>query len=553
LARARKLETAARGIRSVMRLAAAVAAVLTACSPGNRVHPDGAGDDTAVDGAVADDACTDAAAQPSNRGCRFWAVDLANAIEVDGPTQNGNCAMYGGDIIALGQLPVCVATDGTFAGRCDLDGTCASGPAGATCQVRDACGLDAQHAPFAIAIANDGSDPADVTLADALGISTTTTLAPGATATLFPQQLGFADHSIAGPGIAAAAYRLTSTRPIVAYQLDPFDDIHAFSEDASVLLPEPTWGVEYIAMAYPNMVRRPAYDDWHGYVTLVAAADTIVTVTPTTDVLAGGATLASGTTATFALHAYDTLQVVAASGDISGTRVTADRPLGAFAGHEATVIADPFPFRNACCADHLEEQLYPTNTWSKTFAIARGRVRATGIHDFVRVVTNAPGTIVQFTPQVSSTCDGVVLSAGQVCDVFITDDLEVRANQPVLVGHYMVSGGGLGPQSGDPALSFVPPVEQFRDRYLVVVPDQFVHSDMNLVAPTGTPVLLDGADISLALTPFASGAWSAARLQVSPGAHTLACPMKCSVEVAGWDTAVSYQYSGGLALAPLVQ
>jgi hypothetical protein len=302
------------------------------------------------------------------------------------------------------------------------------------------------------------------------------------------------------------------------------------------------------------MARRPASADWHGYLTLVAAEDTQVEVTAATTVLAGTTTLAAGDQRTFTLHAFETLQLVAAFGDISGTRVASDRPLGAYAGHEATVIQDPFPFRGPCCADHLEEALYPTTTWGATYALARGRERSTQIHDYVRVIAQHANTVVQISPDQpsGSTCIGKLLAVGETCDVYVSGDVEIHANEPVLVGHYMVSGGGLGPQSGDPSLAFVPPVDQFRDSYTIVVPMQYDANDLTLVTKTGGSVLVDGADVTLLMTPFATNTFSAARIQVTPGAHVIACPMGCSVEVSGWNTAVSYLYSGGLDLRPIV-
>jgi len=496
---------------------------------------------------------SDLATGTSNTGCRFWAVDLANAIDVYGPPVMGICDSYGSDAKLLAPLAVCVLADGTYAGRCDLGLSCAAAPAGATCQVQPACGLDAQHSPYAIVVANTASDPADVTLTDATGKAATMTVAPGATSALKPQDLGFADHSVEVPGIAANAYQLTSTGPIVAYQLNPLDNVGVFSDDASLLLPEHVLGDTYLALSYPNMVRRPMADDWHGDLTLAASRDTMVQITPATDISDGsGLTLHAGDTRTYTLHAFDTLRLVATGGDITGTAVTSDQPIAAFAGHEATVIPDPFPFRSPCCADHLEEQLYPTVTWGSHYVIPRGVARETQIHDYVRVMAQHANTVIQVVPDLGalSTCAGKLLAAGEFCELWPQQDVEVMASGPVLVGHYMVSGGGLDRNSGDPALAFVPPVEQFRTSYVIVVPLQYVTNDLQLITSAGGSVLLDGTDVSLTLMPFAAS-WAAARITIAPGTHTVSCPQKCSVEVAGWDAAVSYLYSGGLDLTPL--
>jgi hypothetical protein len=271
---------------------------VAACSPAPRHDgPDAGGDD----GAPSDDC----AAGTSNSGCRFWAVDLANAVDVFGPPVMGICDSYGADAKLLAPLAVCVLPDGTYAGRCDLGMSCAAAPAGALCQVQPACGLDAQHSPYAIAVANIAEVPADVTLTDAAGKAATITVAPGATGAFKPQDLGFADHSVEVPGIAANAYQLTSTHPIVAYQLNPLDNVGVFSDEASLLLPEHVLGDTSVALSYPNMVRRPMADDWHGDLTLAASRDTTVQITPTTDIADGsGLTLHAGDTRSYTLHAF---------------------------------------------------------------------------------------------------------------------------------------------------------------------------------------------------------------------------------------------------------
>ena len=538
-----------------MRGLVAAVTMIAACGPGARPEDDApGGGGSGGDGGAAPATCT--AVGTSNAGCELWAVDLANAIDVFGPPENGICDGFGPAAKPLGALPVCVLPDGTFAGRCDLGSSCAAAPAGATCEVRDACGLDAQHSPYAIIVANTAEQPADITLTDAAGTTMTVTVAAGAIATLAPQALGFADHSVGPAGIAANAYRITATQPVVAYQMNPLDNVGVFSDDASLLLPDHVLGTSYLAMSYPTMVRRPASDDWHADLTIVAPGDATVTVTATTDLVDGtGLTLHSGETRSYPLHAFEALHLIAAGGDLTGTSVVADRPIAAFAGHEATVIQDPFPFRNPCCADHLEDQLYPTTTWGQKFAIPRGLERVTQIHDYVRIMAQRPNTVVQVVPDLGalSTCGGKLLAAGQFCELFPQQDVELTSNEPVLVGHFMVSGGGLSPQSGDPSLAFVPPVEQFRASYTLVVPEQYATNDLQVITPAGGTVVLDNADISLLLATFGSGTWSAARVAITPGAHTVACPDKCSVEIAGWDAAVSYLYSGGLELAPIVQ
>jgi len=141
-----------------------IIATLIACGPPTRdLGVDASdGENDATTDAEAAYACTAAAAEKSYIGCSYWPVDLANAIEVMGPPQGTDCSMYGANAVMMQNVDACVNADGTFAGRCDPGGTC---PSTSTCEPRAACGLDAQHSPFAIVVSNpDTTNPVNVTV-----------------------------------------------------------------------------------------------------------------------------------------------------------------------------------------------------------------------------------------------------------------------------------------------------------------------------------------------------------------------------------------------------
>ena len=55
-------------------------------------------------------------------------------------------------------------------------------------------------------------------------------------------------------------------------------------------------------------------------------------------------------------------------GDLTGTLIESDQPVGVFVGHEATVLSNQAT--SPCCADHLEDQLFPASTWGKVLVVA---------------------------------------------------------------------------------------------------------------------------------------------------------------------------------------
>ncbi len=506
------------------------------------------------------DACADAAASNSYIGCEYWPVDLHNAVEVVGEQILGDCSLYGVPSLVPVTTQVCYnpnpigILDPTVAGVCDPGNDCSRAPAGFTCQSVAVCMLDAQQSPFAVVVSNpDDSRAARVTIESPTGASSTVDVPAGGVTSIFPQSLGIADQSITGPGVATKAYRLTSTRPVVAYQFNPLHNVGVFSNDGSLLIPAHAYDKTYYAVTLETAVRRPDYHDYHGYVTIVgsSAGTTNLMITPTTNTLAGPGlpAMTAGQTYPLTLNQWDTLTIEAASGDLTGTLIDSlDLPVGVFAGHVATA-----PSQNAspCCADHLEEQMFPTSTWGKAYAIARSVPRGSEA-DMLRIVAQKPGTTVTLNPPMG-TCP--TLGAGDKCELMITGDVEITATEPIMVAHFLLAtgnaGSGVNPV-GDPAIAISPPTEQYRDDYTLLVPSQYAQNFLAIVAPQGSSVQVNGADVTAQLTSFGSGQYVAGRISVQQGQIKLSCSGGCGVEVGGYDDAVSYLFAGGLDLKAIV-
>lgn len=520
------------------------------------------------------DACTAAAVAKSYMGCEYWAVDLDNAVEVLGTaTPQLTCTQLFGQGVVSTQR-ICVL-GGTTAGLCDPpDDSC---PMGYTCQQSPACVLDAQHSPFAIVVSNPQTTPVDVTVTGANNATITTTVLAGQVQAILPQREGIPDQSLDGTGTARRAYKVTSTLPIIAYQFNPLDNVDVFSNDASLLIPRSAFGDEYYGISWPTLDRRHeagrSMHDYHGYLAIVAWKDgTSVEVTPSAAVAASSSqpAIAAGTTVTFTLDAFDTLNLEAAgpAGDLTGTMIRSSDGIttfGVFGGHEAAVFGeraapDAANTRGPCCADHLEEMVLPTSTWGRTFGIARSQMR-TDENDVIRIVAGRPGTMVRFDPEPTSSMSGDCrsLDAGAQCTVQIMHDTAIEATEPILVGHYLESsiwngGGGATPPTsvgdGDPSMSVAVPIDQYRTDYTILVPSAYEENFLSIsTGPTGS-VTVDGNN--LALESAAGGVFRAARTRVAAGQHTIHCPEHCGVEVYGYSDAVSYMYAGGLDLRPIV-
>jgi hypothetical protein len=501
-----------------------------------------------------DPACT---ADMSYQGCRYWAVDLDNAVAVVGVPDAGDCSSYGPGIAVLPGQAVCVPDDGGVpVGACQFGGDCSDLEAGYSCQTLNVCGISPQRSPFAVVVSNpDRMKTAKVTLTNFAGTTYEVDVPPSDVRELYPQMEGFADQSLDHSGISPKAYLITSDHPVVVYQFNPLENVGVFSNDGSLLLPEHTLGTRYSGASLPTV--RVGNSVWNSTLTVVATGpgDTTVKITPNDKIRAGHgvAELAAKETATFTLHRFEVLNLEGHLGaDLSGTRVESDQPVSVFGGHEAAILNNGFPFATGCCADHLEEQLIPTTAWGTHYAVANSRGGSNIINDVVRVVASADGTVVSFKPS-NHTC---FIDAGQWCDEPFNDPgLEVLSNQPVQVAHYLTGTGGISPTSGDPSMSMAASVDRFLTRYVFLAPENFAETAVLVVTKTGGQTVVDGENVTVAQASFATGAYSMLRKTLTTGRHTVDCPLGCSVEVVGLGQAVSYLYSGGMSLdiAPPMQ
>ena len=533
------------------------------------------------------DACANAATNKSYIGCEYWAVDLDNAIEVWAAI--GERLQMGFDMTAavcsqffsgtVVTMDVCFRTQGNnivTAGACDpaaAVGGLPTCPTGFACGPRSTCISDAQHSPFAIVVSNPQTKAVNVTLTGPGGQTIVQSIAAGQVVPIVPQMGGaLPDQSVDGTMQGRRAYKISSDLPIVAYQFNPLDNVNVFSNDASLLIPRTSFDLDYYAMSYPTLNRRaaaPGKDNYYGYLTVVAWQDnTQISVTPTTAVQSSStqATLAAGVATSFTLNAFEVLQLEAAPGaaplgDLTGTHITSTNNMtfGVFGGHEATAFGeaispDPQYPTGPCCADHLEEMMFPSSTWGKTFALARSQQR-TNEPDLLRILAQKPNTVVTFTPApAAGTCG--TLGPGQFCEVKVAVDTEISSTEPILVGHYLEAtiwraNNGTSVGNGDPSMALAVPSEQFRKSYTILVPAAYQMNYISLAAAATGGVTIDGMPVTL--SPFGGGATHrVARIPVAAGQHTIQCADGCGVTVYGYSDSVSYMFAGGLDLKAIV-
>jgi hypothetical protein len=192
--------------------------------------------------------------------------------------------------------------------------------------------------------------------------------------------------------------------------------------------------------------------------------------------------------------------------------------------------------------------MFPLESWGKDFVVSITQPRGSE-PNIVRIVSGADANAVTFDP--ASVHGRVTLARGETLELEAREDFRVSGSEALLVGQLLVGQdyAGVGssePMSnGDPALSLAVPSEQFRNTYTFLAPTTYAVSFVNVTAPDGAQVLLDGAPVE-GWRPVGATGFRTARVMVPGGAHRMSSDRGFGIVVYGFGSYTSYMYPGGL-------
>lgn len=267
----------------------------------------------------------------------------------------------------------------------------------------------------------------------------------------------------------------------------------------------------------------------------------------------GGVAGAAGATIMHTLNRGDVLLLVAsgssgngacAADDLTGTTVSANRPVAVIGGHACTNM----PCASVAC-DHLEEQLFPIETWGNNYLVSGLRERGAAEPSVVRILSRTAANALTFTG-IATPAGCAMLNAGQFCEFEAVPDFQVRGTASLLIAQFMVGQGRFN-GVGDPAMVLEVPTQQFRSDYVFNVPASYTQNFLTITYNTmGGPPQLDGravaAGAAVAGTPY-----SVARQAITPGSHRMMGGAAFGIKVTGTASYTSYMYPGGLDLNQL--
>ncbi|MDB5213600.1 MAG: hemagglutinin/hemolysin-related protein [Myxococcaceae bacterium] len=454
---------------------------------------------------------------------------------------------------------------------------------------------------FAVAVANGGSDSANVTVTGPGGVNKQVTVPGGSISKVYLPWVralksvgmgGTADNALKSSVLATkSAYHLVSDKPVVVYQFSPLEfeakggdtgkdwtscvplgsgpACYSYSNDASLLLPSTamtgnyrimgiTGWSESVAPGFPGQAISPSY-----FVVTGTANGTKVTVKlSSTGAVVGGSgitTTPANGTLTFNLDAGDVAEVIGTNGsdgDFSGSLLTADHPVQVITGISCINLPSGAP---AC--DHVEETVFPAETLGKHYVVMRpAGPKNNDVGQIVRFFGNVDGTTLTYKPSQPSTCPAF-LNAGQVADCgVVSADFEVSADKEFGVATFLLAGSLVDPDmsapqpQGDPSQSFAVTVEQYRTSYVFLAPNDYKTSFVDIIAPPNATITLDGQSVGSQLNPISGTGFIGGHVSLGAGkdgVHSLQSTDPIGIQVIGYGDNTSYQYPGGLNLSAI--
>lgn len=463
-----------------------------------------AGDDEGGDGGGT---CEDAAMNESNQGCEFWAVDLPNAW----------------------------------------------------------AGINGSPAPedqqFAVVVANsvaDASANVEVFLGNGAVPVDSAVVGVGE---MHEFKLAAQNQAPRENTYDGVAYRIESDIPITAYQFQPLDNtVQVFSNDASLLFPTHVLGTDYTAITGDAILLgtdlEPEGDNSGAYVSIVATEDaTIVDLYATWGLYPGAdkdVMLDRGQVFTAVSLGPMTYPGLTGDGNLSGSRVAADKPVAVFSGNVATIEPNP----GQCCADHLEHQMLPLVAWGSDYVAAPPPVPNAAASDnpaIYRITGAFDGTSLSYSPATPpgapTTIDAYETVRFQTAEPFtVTSNDDAK---PFAVTQFLLSNQAISPfgQPGDPAMIALPAAAQYETSYIFLVPAGYTVNYVTAIRQAGTDVQLDGVSVAAGFwRPIGSvdGVdWEFIHMEVDTGAHTITSDEPSGIVSVGYSTDVSYGYPGG--------
>jgi hypothetical protein len=308
----------------------------------------------------------------------------------------------------------------------------------------------------------------------------------------------------------------------------------------------------YAALSWPSTPNRASF-----LAVTATEDDTSVELVARGAFVAGGGIDALGG-GTVKLARGDVLELVAShdgaaktfGSDLSGTVIRASHPVQVIGGHSCANL----PLATTGYCDHLEQAMFPIEVLGKDYLVTVPMASGGESPHVLRIAAVRPNTHVTFDPPIApATTLGPGDAPLELHEVM--SDVEVRADDAILVAQYMQGSSSVPSGSGDPSMSLAIPTAQFRTHYVFLASHTYDSNFVNVIAPSGASVTLDGAALAGSeFTTIGRSGFSVARHELAPtDFHEIGSSAAFGIVVYGYGKDTSYMYPGGLDLKRITE
>lgn len=327
-------------------------------------------------------------------------------------------------------------------------------------------------------------------------------------------------------------------------------DMVEAASDCTNFFPSATWGTKY-RLLYGKSDNSP-----QKFTIFTADETATITINAKTSFSASPTSFTANTPVSITLgprQAYVS-KLTTLSQEFSGTLITSTAKIGIINGHECSSAAATFSGTGGAC-DTGAQFVPPVSAWgSSYYSVNYQNTGATG--SGYRVMADQDSTTVTIAGDESAT---VQLQAGEIYQIQAfkntgaspNKSISITANNPILVSHWLFAGTYSsieGGDNGDQSMSYLTPFQQFMNKYLIINPNDFKGSFINLVVPTAVAatITIDGSTVDQSLfRTIANSSWKSAQVKVKKGTHLVSSTQAFGIEIYGIGYYDSYAYTGG--------
>lgn len=408
------------------------------------------------------------------------------------------------------------------------------------------------------------------------------------------------DRMLVDTGSSWKSYHIKSNLPVTVYQFSPLDNSdnnpfnsngkstnwsiieqlnmgRSFSNDASLLIPATSVYSNYRAVTMQSVMSSGGVV-WPSFITVIGVEDKDVelVITPSAPIVQGGDIPAveadsnfEFTIKKFQVYNFQTDQ---SNRDLTGSFIRCksnDSKCGkfiVFSGNASTVIPNDKGY-----ADHLEQQLFPIETWGKDYFLIKTQVKKDE-YDYARIIASEDNTTITYSPQsptalapYTSSAPATTLNAGEWTEFYFKGSYHITSDKPVMLVQFLTGADMISSECasgtyeyhkancpGDPAMMLIPSSEQFRKDYIFLTPGSYKSNYSTIVIKNSTKAVLNEKELT-DLTEITGTGYSYKIVDLGSdfARHSLLCDEPCGLFVYGWEADVSYAYPGGLNLEKL--